>query len=237
MPSAFDTVAPDYARHRAAQAYVVERLGDLHARAGGGTVLEVGCGTGEYAAAMAGGARVFGLDPSRGMLRHADGGRLQRVQGEAHALPFARGAFRLVFSVNVIHHVEAVTDFYAECHRVLAPGGIVCTATDSGEIIRRRDPLSRYWPETVPVELERYHPVETLDAAMRSTGFRACEARTGRSTFPIPDSGPYRDRIFSCLRLIPEDAFRRGLAAMEADLRAGPLAGVSELLFLVAERP
>ena len=240
VPTPYDTIAPEYARHRAGQPFVIEMLRGLHARAREGAVLEVGCGTGDYAGAFAerSTSAVYGLDPSREMLRHgARADRLFRVQGHAGSLPFADGAFHMIFSVNVIHHLKSVAPYFEESFRALAPGGILCTATDSEAIIRRRDPLSRYWPATVPVELERYHRIDDLRAAMAAVGFRDPTACEGRSTFPINDAGPYRDKAFSCLRLIPEEAFARGLDAMETDLRAGPLEGASELVFLWAKRP
>ena len=53
---------------------------------------------------------------------------------------------------------------------------------------------------------------------------------------PLEDIGRYRDKTFSCLQLIPEQEFNRGLRAMESDLRAGPLKSTSEFAFLWAER-
>ena len=132
-------------------------------------MLEVGCGAGVYATAMAeAGARsVYAMDLSHQMLRQApEHDRVVYVQGGATKLPFADHALDMIFSVNVVHHVQNIDDYFRESFRVLEPGGIFCTATDSEAIIRRRKPLSRYWPATVPVELARYHDLETLRAVM-----------------------------------------------------------------------
>lgn len=240
MPTSYDAIAPEYARHRAGQPFVIERLRRLHTRSGGDAVLEVGCGTGDYAAAIAqtGSCTVYALDLSGQMLRHAPAlDSLLRVQGHAGSLPFADGALDMVFSVNVIHHLDTVVRYFREAFRALRPGGIFCTATDSAEIIRRRQPLSEYWPATVPVELQRYHDVEGLHGEMYAAGFRHMESCEDLCEFSVTGAGPYRDKAFSCLQLIPEDAFLRGLRAMEADLRAGPVEGVSELHFLWGEHP
>ena len=54
--------------------------------------------------------------------------------------------------MDVIHHVVDRAAYYREAYRVLKPGGQVCTVTDSPWIIRHRQPLSEYFPETMPVE-------------------------------------------------------------------------------------
>ena len=239
MPATYDTKAPDYARHRSSQQFVVETLARLRARAPGDQLLEVGCGTCDYAASMAESAAgaVYALDPSPGMLRYgACVDRLFRVQGDAVALPFADDSLDMIYSVNMVHHLASAGPYFGEAARVLRSGGMMCTATDSEAIIRRRKPLTRYWPSTVPVELARYHDIAVLEEAMSTAGFGPPSRWEGRETFTIVDAGPYRDKAFSCLGLIPDEDFARGLDAMETDLGAGPLEGASELLFLWAER-
>ena len=41
--------------------------------------------------------------------------------------------------------------------------------------------------------------------------------------FQLTDAQAYRDKAFSSLHLIREEAWRRGLERMEEDLRSGPL--------------
>lgn len=235
----YDEIAPGYARHRGALGFVVETLRLLHGQSPGGAILEVGCGTGAYITALSKSAPQarFGMDPSRRMLEQASkGDGVGFVRGYAHALPFADGSLDMIFSVNVVHHMENVTPYFCEASRVLGAGGVLCTATDSEAIIRRRRPLSRYWPSTVPVELARYHAIDTLREEMAGVGFRHIDEWQAQSEFAISDSGPYRDKAFSCLQLIAEEEFTRGLNAMEADLLGGPVEGNSELAFLWGRR-
>jgi hypothetical protein len=35
--------------------------------------------------------------------------------------------------------------------------------------------------------------------------------------------GPYRAKVFSCLRALPEEVFEQGLKRLEADLAKGPV--------------
>jgi ubiquinone/menaquinone biosynthesis C-methylase UbiE len=236
----YDDIAPAYARHRQAQAFVVETLRRLHALSPGGLILELGCGTGAYITALAqsGSCTHFAMDPSRRMLAQAPrGARVAFVQGHADCLPFSDRCVDMIFSVNVIHHIEDVGPCFREASRVLKPGGVLCTATDSKSIIEGRKPLSRYWPATIPVELARYHAIEELRDAMTVVGFRSIEEWQGQSEFTVSDSGPYRDKAFSCLQLISEEDFTRGLLAMEADLRTGPVEANSELAFVWGRQP
>lgn len=52
----------------------------------------------------------------------------------------------------------------------------------------------------------------------------------------ITDLAAYRDKAFSALRLIPDYAFRRGLAQMEADLARSPIPAVSRYLLIWADK-
>lgn len=92
----------------------------------GKDVLEVGCGTGlllEKAARIANSAK--GIDPSSGMLRHAERRGLNVQLGDARILPFANESFDLVYSFKVLAHVQPLQTALAEMSRVLRPGGIL----------------------------------------------------------------------------------------------------------------
>lgn len=91
-------------------------------------VLDVAVGTGAVArgAARVVGAegRVFGVDPSPGMLEQARqvfGGPLTR--GVAENLPFATGTFDFVTMGIALRHVSDLTTTFSEYLRVLKPGG------------------------------------------------------------------------------------------------------------------
>jgi hypothetical protein len=93
--------------------------------------------------------------------------------------------------------------------------------TDSEEIIRKRRPLAEYWPETIEADLARYPPVALLRQQMAETGFVDLEEHGVEWTVEITDAGPYRDKAFSCLHLISEGAFQRGLQRFEKALDVG----------------
>lgn len=223
--------AESYARHRGVHPGVVCDLIERGQVGPETRVLDVGCGTGNYASALAAatGCRVSGVDPSAAMLdRAADATAWESLQqASAESLPFPDAAFDLVMSTDVIHHVGDRDAYFAEAARVLRPGGQVVTVTDSHDDIMRRRPLSSHFPETVPIELARYPAVPQLLAEMARAGFSDCRTVEVSFTYDLADSQPYRDRAYSSLLLIDDDAFQQGLARMESDLARGPLPCIS----------
>jgi len=96
-------------------------------------VLDVGCGTGTWAATLRGSAlpaRVIGLDYSPEMCRrahvkarqvHVDG--LSFVNGDSEHLPFAAGSFDLITCSHSFHHYPHQAAVVRDMRRVLRPGG------------------------------------------------------------------------------------------------------------------
>jgi len=100
-----------------------------YARAGD-RVLDLGCGTGDLAKALAAaGRQVTGCDISPQMLSAAreSGGCACWVQLEPdwRRLPFASASFDAVVAASVLEYVAEPATVLRECARVLRPGGVV----------------------------------------------------------------------------------------------------------------
>lgn len=149
-------------------------------------------------------------------------------EGTADDIPFGAHTFDLVFSVDVIHHVSDSKDYFEEAKRILAPTGKLCTVTDSTQMIRNRRPLSYYWPASVEVDIERYPRVDSLRDQMQEAGFRDIETMEISAPFTFHDAAAYREKAFSCLRMIAEQAIQEGLERLESDLRYGAIDGLTE---------
>jgi SAM-dependent methyltransferase len=155
----------------------------------GGTVLDVGAGTGALAGwIQRAGFDVTGVDLSTGMLTEAlENGVGAVYAGYSSALPFEDGVFDLSLSVATMHHLETperVADTIAEMGRVVKPGGYV--------LIWDHNPLNPYWPilmKRVPQDHgdERLVSVWELLDAVRQAGLNPISAaRTGL----VPDFMP-----------------------------------------------
>ena len=113
----------------------------------------------------------------------------------------------------------------------------MCTVTDSAEIIRKREILSGYFPETVEIELARYPRLAEIEAWMVEAGLRTCCVEVVEEPYVVTDAGPYRDRAYSSLHLIPDEAWRAGVARLERDLADGPVSAVSRYACVWADAP
>ena len=128
----YDRIAEDFARTRRRAWPSI-----LELRGGSGIALDLGCGTGRNAAALASfGYSVVAADLSIGMLkafrkRFAQHG-MESVRCDALHLPFIEGSFDAVAFVAVIHHIKGRGNrrgAVAEIRRVTKGGGrILVTA-------------------------------------------------------------------------------------------------------------
>jgi len=157
--------------------------------------------------------------------------------GRAEQLSVATGQFDLVYSVYVIHHVTGREAFYREAFRVLRDGGHVCTVTESEMMLRTREPQSRYFPETIDVELARYPRTDNLRSEMQRGGFQDLSENVAEWAYEVTDPTPFREKVFSSLLYISEDAFESGLTRLEAALSAGVVPYVSRYVLLWGTKP
>ena len=151
-------------------------------------VLDLGCGTGTLAIAMAqapNGARITGIDGDAEILEIARGKEgseeIELVEGLADALPFADGCFDRVVCSLLLHHLDPAVKraALAEALRVLRPGGRLHVA-DFG---RSQDPLMRILFAGLQVldgiSNTADHPAGRLPAMIETAGFHSVK-RTER---------------------------------------------------------
>jgi ubiquinone/menaquinone biosynthesis C-methylase UbiE len=152
---------------------VLEELARRHTL-DGARVLDLGCGPGHAAAALAErhGAVVTGLDASSEMLAAARevAPTVTLVQGAAEDMPLEDGSFDIVVSNFVVHLFDRAAAF-AEVHRVLGKGGIYWIKTQDPETIRN------YWaaplfPSVVGIETARFPSESRLRDELVAAGFR-----------------------------------------------------------------
>jgi ubiquinone/menaquinone biosynthesis C-methylase UbiE len=123
-------------------------------------ILEIGCGAGVTAVALARrGYLVEAVDSVVDMLkttrRYADGAgmgsSILASLGDAHRLAFADNAFGLVLAIGVLPYLHSPQQALAEMARVLKPGGfLLVTVGNRSRLTHILDPW--LWPALQPVK-------------------------------------------------------------------------------------
>jgi len=101
----------------------------------GDRALDIGCGTGEFTAALdQAGARAVGVEVAQAAVERARAGHpgvdVRHVPIEG-PLPLEDSSFDLVWASEVIEHVADTARWLSEVRRVLAPGGRLLVTTPS----------------------------------------------------------------------------------------------------------
>lgn len=217
----FGRLAADYDRLRPGFADIEElilRDADLRGR----RVLDVGCGTGRFAAWLAEehAARVWGVDREPRMVEtaRARGSRAEFRVADAERLPFRDGWFERVTMQLVLHHLDRPRAL-REAHRVLGDEGRYACMTFDPEYFHLGN-LVQWFPSMLEAD-QRFPTEAQLRDELAAALFR--DVRVRRE--------PRRDRVardvvlerirarhISTFDLIPDDEYRDGLARAERDM-------------------
>ena len=170
--------------------YVLDLLRD----APGGTLADIGCGTGEMLQRIlgefGGRFRLLGLDLSSESLKKAAllcGDRVTFTKGDVEALPYPEGSVDILLCMHSFHHYPHPRLALREMYRVLAPGGRLILVENLHPPLRRirknlrlllrRHPLGDLW----------MYPAAVLEHLVRRAGFRV------QMHFPIADHSQLLD--------------------------------------------
>jgi SAM-dependent methyltransferase len=187
----YDEVAEDYERLR--PGYPLDFVADVLADAAvpaGGTVADVGAGTGRLGSVLAAlGLRVAAVEPTAGMRARLPAG-VAALGGTAERLPFASGSLDAVVAGQAWHWFDEPAAA-AAAHRVLRPGGVLLVVTNVLD-------TSAAW--AAPIErLRRGRPVTQgpLDPAGAAAGrWRAGGERDGGHVHRVP-TGSVADLVLT----------------------------------------
>jgi SAM-dependent methyltransferase len=191
--------------------------GDLY----GHRVLDVGCGTGRFAAGLSERAKVWGVDESPQMLEvarsRAPGVRFK--QASVNALPFKDGWFERATMWLVLHLLDRPRAL-TEIRRVLAPGGRVAVATF--------DPsyfgvfwFRHYFPSMEAIDRARFPTRDDFKAELPAAGFGAPRfTRLSQRATVTREVAlqRIRGRHIATFDLIPDDEFRAGVERAQREL-------------------
>jgi ubiquinone/menaquinone biosynthesis C-methylase UbiE len=166
----YDQIGIGYDTTRRADPFILSRLLHHLAPVKGSLYLDVGCGTGNYTAAInAAGVRIAGVDLSRTMLARAQekNPALALHNARAEALPFKTGSFAGATCTFVHHHMDDPIAAFRELHRVLHPGSRLVLFNSTVEQMRHYW-VREYFPNSLAqaaAPIERYEARDALAAA------------------------------------------------------------------------
>lgn len=106
-----------------------------------GKILDIGCGTGQHLGAIKNFEKKCGVDPSETAIKEAQDSfsDCEFVIGSTYHLPYKDDYFDLVFSVDVVEHLEYPEKMVAETKRVLKQNGVCIMQTPNYPIKRFYD--------------------------------------------------------------------------------------------------
>ncbi|WP_280261927.1 class I SAM-dependent DNA methyltransferase [Nocardia wallacei] len=113
---------------------------------------DLGCGTGRTGAWLSGQgvAHIDGVDLSEGMLSRARerGVHTTLTQGDVRDTGLASGTYDLVISSLIDEHLPDLAPFYAEAHRLAAPGGTFVLVSYHPQFMMATGMPTHYTPES-----------------------------------------------------------------------------------------
>lgn len=106
-----------------------------------GKILDIGCGTGQHLGKIKNFEKKCGVDPSETAIKEAQNSfpDCEFVIGSTYHLPYKDDYFDLVFSIDVVEHLEYPEKMIAETRRVLKQNGVCITQTPNYPIKRFYD--------------------------------------------------------------------------------------------------
>lgn len=189
----------------------------------GGSVVNIGAGTGNYEPAD---RHVVAVEPSVQMLRQRGNRSASAVRGVAEALPFPDGAFEAALAVLTVHHWTDRSAGLDELRRVSARQVVFYF-----EPLRTHDFWAlEYFPEALDLPTERDPPGEALlRGHLRVREIQTvpvpqdCTDGFGAAYWARPEAylDPDVQAGMSWLALLPAEVRRRGSARLAADLASG----------------
>ncbi|HEX6975452.1 MAG TPA: ubiquinone/menaquinone biosynthesis methyltransferase, partial [Vicinamibacterales bacterium] len=172
------------------------RVTELSGARAGLSALDLACGTGDIAFALADrGVRTVGLDITHRMLQLARAKRtdVPVVTGDMMALPFPDARFDIVTTGYGIRNVPVIQPAIAEIARVLKPGGVFVSldfnrpanplmraiylgyltvvGSALGLVLHRDPDTYRYIPQSI----KRYPGAAAVACTIRDQGFATCD--------------------------------------------------------------
>ena len=228
-PIDYNRISPIYDISRVANTETLEKLMRLLHIGGDSVILDMGCGTGNYANALRRVAKsVIGIDLSTGMLEQAQGKftNLLLICGDVTSMPFKPESFDAAFAVQVLQHIKEKELLLTDAYRVLRKGACIAIhACSHGQM--RAFWFYHYFPKGLEVDLARMPDSGEIVSLLHRAGFSDIGIEICYSDVVVADEAPgryldknYRDSI-STFAFLSEENVELGCKKIREDITSG----------------
>ena len=169
----YDFVSDNYDESRSAGSEDSELLVELLNPLSGASVLEFGCGTGNYLKKIYSETTLIaGIDLSRNMLLRAKSKLpgINLIRSNAESLPFQNESFDAVYSIQVLHHINDKNKLMSEVYRTLKRGGRFVLQICTYEQLLTFS-FYYYFARARDIDFKRFPSMESICQELSSTGF------------------------------------------------------------------
>jgi ubiquinone/menaquinone biosynthesis C-methylase UbiE len=225
----YDTISKVYDSSRVANAETVQNLVSLLRIDNDSVILDMGCGTGNYSAALQGVVKqIIGIDKSHAMIGQAllKYPTLKLTKGDVIDLPYNSDTFDGCFAIDVLHHIEQKVKFMKEAYRILHKGSRIAIRHCSHEQLKSMW-YYHYFPRGLVVDLARLPDSPVIVSLLEQAGFlnigiKICyyDEVIERETPEDYLNKAYRDSISTFALLTTKD-IEAGCEQLRKDIESG----------------
>jgi SAM-dependent methyltransferase len=225
----YNAVSDIYDVSRAACAETVAKLVEILRVDNRSHLLDLGCGTGNYAGEIHQHAgKMTGIDISEGMLHQARAKfpEINFIHGDVTRLPFSSSSFDGAYAVQVLHHIKDKELFFREVHRVLKSGARFAIDSCSHRQMRTFW-FYHYFPKGLEVDLARIPDADEIVLLLGKAGFLNAGIETYYANLIVDYERPerylekdYRDGQ-STFCFLTNKEIESGCDKLRADIESG----------------
>lgn len=189
-------------------------------------ILDFGCGTGNYLKQLSSdfGISSYGVEPSDNMRTIARNKcvEAQIESGDHTHIPFRKGIFNKAYSIDVIHHIQCLEEFFRTIYKATSCNACLCICTESPQQLDKKYWL-KYFSSISKIDHMRFHRIENIISAGEKEGWINKEILSADSEITAPISSDFMKRIeeksLSILHLISHEEYESGFNNMISDYK------------------
>jgi ubiquinone/menaquinone biosynthesis C-methylase UbiE len=225
----YSSISAIYDISRKANSETVQKLMELLHFNSEMVFLDMGCGTGNYLAAIMQISKdIIGIDISMSMLEQArkKAPYLQLICGDVTSLPFATETFSGAFAIQILHHLRKKADFLRETRRVLKTGSYVaihsCSHSQMGAFW-----FYHYFPKCLEIDLARIPDTCEICFLLEKSGFSNIGVEICYHDTVVSNETPerYLDKNYrngvSTFAFLTDDEIELGCDKIRQDMSSG----------------